>query len=96
MRVKQLEGSTTMQKNEKKIQVYVALKGEVCVRTDLVRSVTTDLKKQAVRSDQACCSRPVVFNEMIKKNSSLTTSPCYSFFLLLTLFLCYQQGTIHN
>lgn len=49
MRVKLLEGLPPFKKKEKE-KVYVALKGEVCVRTDLVRSVTTDVTKQAVGS----------------------------------------------
>lgn len=76
-------------KQREKKKVHVALKAEVCVRTDLVRSVTTDSTKQAVRSDQACCSDPAVL-------SRLAPSPCYSFFLFLAFFLSYQQAIIHN
>lgn len=46
-------------------EVYVALKEEVCVRTDLVKSVTTELTKQAVRSGYASCGDPAVFKQMI-------------------------------
>lgn len=42
MREKLLEEAAPCKKEKK---VYVALKGEVCVRTDLVSSVTTDLTK---------------------------------------------------
>lgn len=63
MRVKLLEEALPCKKKKKKKEkVYTALKGEVCMRTDLVRSVTTDLTKQVVRSGQACCSDPAVFN----------------------------------
>lgn len=94
MRVKLLEGLPPFKKKRK---VYVALKGEVCVRTDLVRSVTTDVTKQAVGSGRAGCTGTAVFNQRWKKNpSSLTPFPWYSLFLLLALFHSYQQATVHN
>lgn len=79
-----------MQKN-----VYVALKGEVCVRTDLVRSVTTDPTKQAVRSGQACCSDPAVFNQMIKKTAVSHPFPgAFSFFPSLSFTLISKPPSI--
>lgn len=98
MRVKLLEGLPPFKKKEKKEKVYVALKGEVCVRTDLVRSVTTDVTKQAVGSGRAGCTGTAVFNQYSRweKTSSLTPFPWYSLFLLLALFHSYQQATVHN
>lgn len=77
-------GSSTVQK----IQVYVALKREVCVRTDLVKSITTDPTKQAARSGQARSSDPAVFNQMIKKTAvplPLPVIPAFSHSLSFTL-----------
>lgn len=93
MRVKLLEGLPPFKKKEKE-KVYVALKGEVCVRTDLVRSVTTDVTKQAVGSGTGTA----VFNQYSRweKNSNLTPFPWYSLFLLLALFHSYQQAAVHN
>ena len=92
MHVKQLEGSAAMHKLKK---IHVALKGEVCVRTDLVRSVTTDPTKQAVRSGQTCCSDPVVFNQMIKKTVVLLPLPVTpSFSCLLSFSLISKPPSI--
>lgn len=74
-------------------KVCAALEGEVCVRTDLVSSVTTDLRKQAVGSGPACCGDPAVFKRMMEKTPAV---PWYSPFLLLAFFLSYQQATVHN
>lgn len=72
--------------------VHVALKGEVCVRTDLVKSITSDTTKQAATSGQACCSDPAVFNQLIqKKRQSLPVSltPSFSQFLSLLSASCH-------
>lgn len=79
MRVKLLEGLPPFKKKRK---VYVALKGEVCVRTDLVRSVTTDVTKQAVGSGRAGCTGTAVFNQRWRKNQQ-----SHSFPLVLPLSL---------
>lgn len=75
-----------MQK-KKKNQVYVALKREVCVRTDLVKSITTEPTKQAVGSGQARSSDPAVFNKMIFKKTAvlllLPVTPAFSYSLSL-------------
>lgn len=73
-------------RKKKKNQVYVALKREVCVRTDLVKSITTEPTKQAVGSGQARSSDPAVFNKMIKKTAvllALTVTPTFSYSLSL-------------
>lgn len=75
MRVKLSEGVLPCKREEENNQVYVALEGEVCVRTDLVRSVTTDLTKQATRSDQTCCCEQAVFNQTIKEAAVLLPLP---------------------
>lgn len=74
---------------KKKNQVYVALKREVCVRTDLVKSITTEPTKQAAGSGQARSSDPAVFNKMLKKKKKtavllrLPVTPAFSYSLSL-------------
>lgn len=96
MRVKLLEGGSIVREGvKKKNQVYVALKREVCVRTDLVRSVTTDLTKQTARSGQTCCSDPAAFNRMIKKKKEEKTAVSLPLPLSPARFLSLLSASHH-